>query len=92
VRFCQPERMLLALQVLLPLFKLTGRHNYSKALFVHFAELQFLWPRDFALSVVAHTCIDGGGGGADAHSPTRARCVCSDVCCVRPLRANRLVV
>jgi hypothetical protein len=49
--------MLLALQVMLPLFKFTGRHNYSKALFVHFSELQFLWPRDLALTAVAHDVI-----------------------------------
>jgi len=72
--------MLLALQVLLPLLKLMGRHNYSKALFVQFAELQFLWSRDFAYTCIAHTCVDSGGGvGACLRL---AHCVCCDVRCV----------
>jgi hypothetical protein len=73
--------MLLALQVMLPLFKFTGRHNYSKALFVHFSELQFLWPRDLALTAVAHSCIDSGGGGVGACVCARA-CARSDLWCV----------
>lgn len=53
---------MLALQVLLPLFKLTKHTRYCFAIFNELADLVFRWPRELALNAVAHSCINGGGG------------------------------
>ena len=56
----------MSLQTLLPLFKLTGRHNYAKLVFNELADLQVRWPRQQALTAVAHLCVaNGGGPGGD---------------------------